>query len=177
MLAWLAARQGAQRSDTIFTYNRILQEDDSLGILWPITASELAIEYLLDDRLEAAAYYAQAAMEHIEGFVPRRSGSTSAYLVILTNAAYFYRKSQNYQSACKLAQEGIDLSRQKYIIGLIDKLYINLAYALAGTERRWNGEAIKALHMAYAFASHINNQEICQEAETELRKQGWLQYS
>lgn len=67
--AWIAAHSAGERSDTIFTYNKILQEgQQELGVLWPLVASDLGYQHLREGQLEAASYYTDLAVEAFQKF-------------------------------------------------------------------------------------------------------------
>jgi transcriptional regulator with XRE-family HTH domain len=170
--AWIAAHSTGERSDTIFTYNKILQEgQQKLGVLWPLVASGLGYQYLCEGQLEAASYYTDLAVEAFQKFDSEKYDY--AALTIWTNASFYYLETKQYEKAIHFAQLGIDYAQKKLISGPVDILYCNLAFALAGKIGKWTSDSIKALYMAYTFSDHTNNAKVHHKVVTALDAQGF----
>jgi len=169
--AFIFAHQGGTQSDMIFTYNRFLQGDQGkLGILLPLVFSELGIEYLYANKAGPAQYYIDAAQDAFKGYSPRKY--QYAALQVWSNASYFYLVTKQYKKAIKFARSGIELAQQALIYGPVDKLYSNLAFALAGKNGKWNSDSIRALYVAYIFSDRINDQAVRQVVSDALNQQG-----
>ncbi|GKS81075.1 hypothetical protein LPAF129_07600 [Ligilactobacillus pabuli] len=173
MRAWILAHSTTDhRSDAIFTYNRILQvTHHEIGVLWPLVASDLAVEYLIAGKVEPAKYYIDQAREAFADHDPEKQ--SYATLQLWTNASYYYLNMKQYDETLKITRKGIAMAQKEMISGPVDKLYINMAYALAGVNGKWIPEAIQALYMAYTFADHIHNDEVKERAVAELNAQGY----
>lgn len=133
-------------------------------------SSDLGYQYLCEDKLDAAGYYTELAIETFQDLEPEKHNY--AALAIWASSSFYYLCTKKYDKAIYFAQLGIHSTQEKMILGLVDVLYCNLAFALAGKEDQWTGESIKALYMAYTFAERVGNEKVYHKVIDALDEQG-----